>query len=62
MVDLPGSFHPKHIATLVGENKISKSVNTDESSALGTTAKALRLKAGVSSGKDMILLEKVFKF
>jgi len=53
-------FIQKHIATLVGENKISKSVNTDESSALGTTAKALRLKAGVSSGKDMILLEKSF--
>ena len=35
-------------------------MNTDESSALGTTAKALRLKAGVSSGKDMILLEKSF--
>ena len=53
-------FIQKHIATLVGENKISKSVNTDESSALGTTAKALRLKAGVSNGKDIVLLEKSF--
>ncbi|KAF6065099.1 Hsp70 family protein [Candida albicans] len=51
-------FIQKHIATLVGENKISKSVNTDESSALGTTAKALRLKAGVSSEETKVVFAK----
>ncbi|CAK9440309.1 uncharacterized protein LODBEIA_P44090 [Lodderomyces beijingensis] len=49
-------FVKEHIALLFGEEKISKSVNTDESAALGTTQRGLQLK--INSAKDIQLIEK----
>ncbi|CUM63657.1 uncharacterized protein PRCAT00001240001 [Priceomyces carsonii] len=42
-------FVQKHLAALVGDDKISKTVNTDESCALGTTLRAYTLKTGNSN-------------
>ncbi|KAG7662900.1 LHS1 [[Candida] subhashii] len=49
-------FVQKHVSLFVGEEKISKSVNTDESSALGTTLRGLNIKTGTS--KNVVLVEK----
>lgn len=51
-------FVQKHISSLVGENKISKSVNTDESAALGTTLRGLKWKTNSVNSKDIALIEK----
>ncbi|KAL6452387.1 LHS1 Heat shock protein 70 LHS1 [Candida maltosa Xu316] len=51
-------FIQKHITSLVGDNKISKSVNTDESAALGTTLRGLKWKTNSVSNKDILLVEK----
>ncbi|KAI5951721.1 LHS1 [Candida jiufengensis] len=51
-------FIQKHVALFVGDDKISKSVNTDESSALGTTQMGLKLKTKTQSSKDIKLIEK----
>ncbi|WLF77336.1 lumenal Hsp70 protein [Lodderomyces elongisporus] len=51
-------FIQKQITSLFGDDKISKSVNTDESAALGTTQKGLQFK--VDSTKGPQLIEKSF--
>ncbi|RCK66948.1 Heat shock protein 70 LHS1 [Candida viswanathii] len=50
-------FVQKHIASLVGD-RISKSVNTDESAALGTTLRGLKWKTNSVNSKDIALVEK----
>ncbi|KAI5964692.1 LHS1 [Candida pseudojiufengensis] len=51
-------FVQKHVSLFVGYDKISKSVNTDESSALGTTQIGLNLKTRIQNSKDINLIEK----
>ncbi|KAK6464458.1 lumen HSP seventy [Scheffersomyces coipomensis] len=52
-------FVQKHLSTLIGEDKISKSINADESCALGTTLRGLRLKTRFSkNNKEIQLIEK----
>lgn len=53
-------FVQKHIATLLGEKRISKSVNADESCALGTTLQGLKLKTKFGSAKDIKVIEKSY--
>ena len=53
-------FVQKHVSLFVGEDKISKSVNTDESSALGTTQMGLKLKTKTQSPKDIKLVDKSY--
>ncbi|KAG5417103.1 LHS1 [Candida metapsilosis] len=53
-------FVQKHVSLFVGEDKISKSVNTDESSALGTTQMGLKLKTKTQSPKDVKLIDRVY--
>ena len=53
-------FVQKHLATLLGENRISKSVNADESCALGTTLQGLRLKTKLENFKDIKVIEKSY--
>ncbi|EGW33433.1 uncharacterized protein SPAPADRAFT_50314 [Spathaspora passalidarum NRRL Y-27907] len=51
-------FIQKRIAEIIGEAKISKSVNTDESSVLGTTFRGLDLKTEGKGIKGYTLVEK----
>lgn len=53
-------FVQKHVSLFVGEDKISKSVNTDESSALGTTQMGLKLKTKTQSPKDIKLIDRSY--
>ncbi|KAI5957590.1 LHS1 [Candida theae] len=53
-------FVQKHVSLYVGEDKISKSVNTDESSALGTTQMGLKLKTKTQSPKDIKLIDRSY--
>ncbi|KAK6198120.1 Hsp70 protein-domain-containing protein [Scheffersomyces amazonensis] len=53
-------FVQKHLTTLVGEDRISKSVNADESCALGTTLKGLRLKTKFTKSTEIELIEKSY--
>ncbi|KAI5953964.1 LHS1 [Candida margitis] len=53
-------FVQKHVSLFVGEDKISKSVNTDESSALGTTQMGLKLKTKTQNPKDIKLIDRSY--
>ncbi|ODV78958.1 actin-like ATPase domain-containing protein [Suhomyces tanzawaensis NRRL Y-17324] len=53
-------FVQKHLIALVGEDKIAKSVNADESCALGTTLRGLKLKTKLSKPNDVIVIDKGF--
>lgn len=55
-------FIQKHVSTLVGEDKISKTVNADESCAVGTTIKGFKIKNKFSHSinKDYEIIEKVY--
>lgn len=51
-------FIQKHLSTLVGEDRISKSVNTDESCALGSALKGLKLKTSFEKPGEIKVIEK----
>lgn len=53
-------FVQKHLATLLGQHRISKTVNADESCALGTTLQGLNLKTKLGKSNDIILIEKSY--
>lgn len=53
-------FVQKHLATLLGKDRIAKTVNADESCALGTTLRALQLKTEFGTGKDIKVVEKSY--
>lgn len=53
-------FVQKHLITLVGEEKISKNVNADESCALGTTARGFKWKTHLEKAKDIKVIDKSF--
>ncbi|EGV66406.1 lumenal Hsp70 protein [Yamadazyma tenuis] len=53
-------FVQKHLATLLGEQRIAKTVNADESCALGTTIKAFREKTSFSFNKDFVVEDKTY--
>lgn len=52
-------FILKHLSTLLGD-KISKTVNADESCSLGTTLKGLKLKTKTEKSTDVSLFERSF--
>lgn len=53
-------FIQKHLSTFVGDDRISKTVNADESCAVGTTVKAFRLKTQFGSHKDFEIIDKCY--
>lgn len=53
-------FIQKHLITLLGDDKIAKTVNADESCALGTTLRAFKIKTGESNKKDIKLVDRSF--
>lgn len=53
-------FIQKHLSTLLGDDKISKTVNADESCAVGTTVMGFRLKTQFGSHKDFEIIDKSF--
>lgn len=53
-------FVQRQLTKFVGEHRISKSINTDESCAMGTTLRALRLKTSLTKSTDIVLIDKSF--
>ncbi|KAK6458646.1 lumen HSP seventy [Scheffersomyces xylosifermentans] len=53
-------FVQKHLTTLITEEKISKSVNTDESCALGVALRGLKLKTQFEKATEIKIIEKNF--
>lgn len=53
-------FVQKHLSVLVGENRISKSLNTDESCALGATLTGFKLKTKLAKSSDIKVIDKCF--
>lgn len=53
-------FIQKHLVSLIGDDKIAKTVNADESCALGTTHKAFKLKLQLEKKNDIKLVERSF--
>lgn len=53
-------FIQKHLSQLLGDDKISKTVNADESCALGTTLQGLKLKTQLENQKEIKLIERSF--
>lgn len=53
-------FIQKHLTTLFGDDKISKTVNADESCALGTTLRAFKLKTLQETKKDIKLIDRTY--
>lgn len=53
-------FVKKHLTTLLSEDQISKNVNADESCAIGTTARAFKLKTHLEKAKDIRVIDKVY--
>lgn len=53
-------FIQKHLTTLFGDDKISKTVNADESCALGTTLRAFKLKTLQETKKDIKLVDRSY--
>jgi hypoxia up-regulated 1 len=51
-------FVQNELKQLIGDDKISKSVNTDESCALGTTLRALQLKTTFTSSGHINVIER----
>jgi len=51
-------FIQNELKQLIGDDKISKSVNTDESCALGTTLRALQLKTTLTSSGHINVIER----
>lgn len=53
-------FVKKHLTALLSEDQISKNVNADESCAIGTTARAFKLKTHLEKAKDIKVIDKVY--
>lgn len=53
-------FVQRHLAALLGEDKIAKTVNTDEACALGTTMRAYHLKTIRTNPYKLVLNDRVF--
>lgn len=53
-------FVQKHLSVLLGEGRIAKTVNADESCAIGTTVKAFKLKTKFGNDKDFKIIEKAY--
>lgn len=53
-------FVQKHLSVLLGDDRIAKTVNADESCAVGTTVKAFKQKTQFGNNKDFIVIDKVF--
>lgn len=51
-------FIQSFLKSLIGEDRISKSVNTDESAAFGTSYRALQLKSTLQKPSDIKVIEK----
>lgn len=51
-------FVQNHLSVLLGEEKLSKKVNADESCALGTTLRGLKLKTLLEKAKDVKVIER----
>lgn len=54
-------FIQHHLSVLLGEDKISKKVNADESCALGTTHRGLKLKTQLEKARDVKVIERSFR-
>lgn len=53
-------FVQKHLSLLLGDERIAKTVNADESCALGTTFKAFKSKTQFDTNKDIEIVEKSY--
>lgn len=54
-------FVQHHLSVLLGEDKLSKKVNADESCALGTTHRGLKLKTQLEKARDVKVIERSFR-
>lgn len=53
-------FVQKGLLSILSEEQISKNVNADESCAVGTTARAFKLKTQFEKAKDIKVIDKVY--
>lgn len=53
-------FVKNHLISLLGENKIAKTVNADESCALGTTFMGLKLKTNLERSNEIKVIDNSF--
>lgn len=54
-------FIQHHLSVLLGEDKLSKKVNADESCALGTTHRGLKLKTQLEKARDVKVIERSYR-
>lgn len=54
-------FVQHHLSVLLGEEKLSKKVNADESCALGTTHRGLKLKTKLEKANDIRVIERSYR-